>query len=471
LRISHVEADMAEIQPFRAFRYNTERLELKDLLTQPYDKITPAMQDRYYSASPANLIAVEKGKTFESDTPQNSVYTRAAAKLQEWINQKILIQDSTPAIYVYSQEYSVPGTNTRRERIGFIALGRLEDYDAKVVFRHERTLSAPKADRMELLRHTHIQTGQLFMLYDDRSDRIEHLLRTVTGKATPPNELRDEYDVLHRLWPVSDPAFVSRIQSEMAQKGLVIADGHHRYETALNYRNESRDKAGKADPHAASEFAMMTFINSHSKGLTILPTHRLIRHVSNFNFEAFRKKIAAFFDWYSYPFQNADERQASHAEFQKDLEGRSHERRAIGIYPGSSPQGGAFYLFLLKRDAELETLLPGVSESQRELDVVLLHRLILDKGLGITPEAVTAEKNVSYERELDSSIAAVDRGEAQLACLLNPVRVEQVMQIALGGDVLPQKSTDFYPKMLSGIAIYRVDGRIGMGAEKASQRT
>lgn len=460
---------MAEIQPFRAFRYNTEGVELKDVLTQPYDKITPAMQNRYYSANPANLIAVEKGKTFESDTAQDSVYTRAAVKLQEWITEKILVQDSAPGIYVYSQEYNVPGTTARRERIGFIALGRLEDYDSKVVFRHERTLAAPKADRMELLRHTHVQTGQLFMLYDDPSDRIEHLLRTVTGKAAP-NELRDEHDVLHRLWPVADRAFVSRIQNGMAKKNLVIADGHHRYETALNYRNECRDKTAKTDPHAASEFAMMTFINSHSKGLTILPTHRLIRNVSNFNFENFRKKVSAFFDWYSYPFQNAEERKASYAEFRRDLAGRGYERRAIGIYPGPSPQGGAFYLFLLKRDAELDMLLPDVSESQCQLDVVLLHRLILDKGLGITPEAVTAEKNITYEREMDSAIADVDRGEAQLACLLNPVRVEQVMQIALAGDVLPQKSTDFYPKMLSGIAIYRVEGRIEMDVEKASPR-
>lgn len=457
---------MAEIQPFRAFRYNTERFELRNVLTQPYDKITPTMEKRYYTASPANLIAVEKGRSFEIDTPGNNVYTRAATKVAEWIADKILVQDATPCIYIYSQEYLVPGTQTRRERIGFIALGRLEDYDAKVVFRHERTLSAPKADRMELLRQTRAQTGQLFMLYEDTTARIDSILNEMARK-TPPIELHDEHDVVHRLWPVSDRAFVQRIQREMSEKKLVIADGHHRYETALNYRNECRAQAGKTGPYAACEFAMMTFINSHSKGLTILPTHRVVRNLHHFNFERFREKVSPFFDWYSYPFQSADERGAAYAEFSKDLEARGRGRRAIGIYPGAGAQGGAFYLFLLKRDVELESLLPDVSESQRQLDVVLLHRLILDQGLGITAEAVTAEKNVSYEREMEAAIAAVDGGEAQLACLLNPVRVEQVMQIALGGDVLPQKSTDFYPKMLSGIAIFRLEGNLDTQPQNA----
>ncbi|MGA6959508.1 MAG: DUF1015 domain-containing protein, partial [Candidatus Acidiferrales bacterium] len=411
----------------------------------------------YYAASPYNLIAIEKGRTSPSDTPENNVYTRAGNKIKEWIAEKILLQDVTPAIYVYSQEYLVPGTHTRKVRIGFIALGRVEDYDAHVVFRHERTLSAPKADRIELLRHTHAQTGQLFMLYDDAPRRIDNLLEEI-AKQPATNELHDEFGVTHRLWPVTDIANIRRIQSAMADKKLIIADGHHRYETALNFRNESRAGAAGAspDPYAAPEFAMMTFINTHSRGLTILPTHRLICNLPDFNFDKFRQNVAQAFDWYSYPFQNPEERATAFAEFRKDLEKVNHGRRAIGIYPG----GGAFYLFLLRRDADLEAMLPDVSEAQRGLDIVLLHRLIIEKGLGISAEAVAAEKNVGYEREMDAALAAVDRGEAQLACLLNPVRVQQVADIALGGDVLPQKSTDFYPKLLSGIAIYQVAGHV-----------
>jgi uncharacterized protein (DUF1015 family) len=446
---------MAEIHPFRAFRYDTNRVSLDQVLTQPYDKITPPMQERYYAASPYNLIAVEKGKVLPGDSPTNNVYTRAAQKMEEWIAQKILVQDAAPGIYVYAQEYLVPGMQTRKVRTGFIALGRIEDYEAQVVFRHERTHSAPKADRIELLRHTHAQTGQLFMLYDDASRKIETWLDEISRRSAPL-ELHDEFGVTHRLWPATDAAFLRNIQKEMSARKLVIADGHHRYETAMNYRDECRARLSRPEPLAAHEFAMMTFVNAHSKGLTVLPTHRLVRDLPDFNFEHFRKALERNFDWYSYPFQNPDERAVSYAEFRRDLVGTNHGRRAIGIYP----RGGPFYLFLLRRDADLEQLLPDVSEAQRGLDVVLLHRLILDRGLGITAEAVTAEKNIGYEREMDAAIAAVDSGEAQLACLLNPVRVKQVMDIALGGDVLPQKSTDFYPKLLSGLAIFRVEGQI-----------
>ena len=453
------EAQMAEIHPFRAFRYDTNRVSLEQVLTQPYDKITPEMQERYYTASPYNLIAIEKGKAFPDDTPQNNVYPRAARKLEEWIAQRILVQDAVPSIYVYSQEYVVPGTASRRTRIGFIAAGRVEDYEAHVVYRHERTLSRPKADRIELLRHTRAQTGQLFMLYDDSSRPIGTLLEEA-ARATKPIELHDEFQVTHRLWPVSDRALIGRLQKEMAGKKLLIADGHHRYETALNYRNECRERAEKSgsaiDRFAAYEFAMMTFINTHSKGLTILPTHRVIRNVANFDFERFRTAVAPYFDWYSYPFADAEERRASFAEFRKDLESVNHGRRGIGVYAG----GGAFYLFLLRRDVDLESLLPDLSEAQRDLDVVLLHRLMLEKGLGITAEAVTAENNVTYEREMTVAVTAVDGGGAQIAFLLNAVRVKQVADIALGGEVLPQKSTDFYPKLLSGLTVYRLEGRL-----------
>lgn len=444
---------MAEIQPFRAFRYDTGKVKLADVLTQPYDKISSAMQEKYYAASPYNLISVEKGKVFADDTAENSVYSRAAKKVEDWIAQKILVQDAAPGIYVYTQEFSVPGTQTRRARMGFIALGRLEDYEAKVVHRHERTLPAPKADRIELQRRTRAQTGQLFMLYDDPARKIEILLEETTRKPAPA-ELNDEYGVTHRLWPVTDAALIERVQKEMTEQKLVIADGHHRYETALHLRNEARKLRGQANPMAAEEFAMMTFVNTHSRGLTILPAHRLLLNRANFDFENFRNAVSPWFDWYSYPFTNQEERAAACEEFLRDLESDKHRRRAIGIYAG----GSAFYLFLLRRDADLESLLPDISDAQRGLDVVLLHRLILEKGLGITPEAVAGEKSVGYEREIGVAFAAVDQGSAQMAMLMKAVRVQQVMDIALGGDVMPQKSTDFYPKLMSGIAIFRPEG-------------
>src|SRR5947209_8485319 len=331
---------MAEVFPFQAYRFNPARVDLAKVLTQPYDKITPAMQERYYALASQNLIAVEKGKAYSDDTPANNVYTRAAQALKNWITQGALVRDAVPSIYIYLQDYQVPRTRERKVRKGFIALGRVEDYAGGVVFRHEQTLAGPRADRLELLRHTRAHTGQLFMLYADPQQRIDALLEQAS-RAPAPVEVRDEYDVVHRLWPVADAQTIECIRNEMADKKLVIADGHHRYETALAYRNECR-----------------------------------------------------------------------------------------------------------------AALVPGVPAAQRQLDVVLLHRLVLEKGLGITAQAVAMEKNITYEREMDAAIAAVDRGQAQLCCLLNPVRVEQVAKIALGGEVLPQKSTDFYPNLLSGLAIY-----------------
>src|SRR6202048_348125 len=264
---------MAQVHPFRAFRYNPARAAFDRVLTQPYDKISPAMQEKYYAADPHNLITIEKGRVFPNDSAQNNVYTRAASALEDWIRNNIVVQDPAPSFYAYTQEYTVPRSEERRTRRGFIGAGKLEDYSAGIVFRHEQTLSGPKADRLELLRHTRTHTGQLFMLYSDAERRGDAILAEAESSSAPATELRDEYSVVHRLWVVADAERVAAIQPAMADQKLVIADGHHRYETALNYRNERRSQAGHGDPNAPYEFAMMTFINRGSEGLPILPTH------------------------------------------------------------------------------------------------------------------------------------------------------------------------------------------------------
>ncbi len=441
---------MAEIFPFRAYRYNPARVEPAKVLTQPYDKITPAMAEKYAAASPYNLIPVEKGKTFPEDSPANNVYTRAAKALEDWIHAGVVVQDRAPSLYAYFQEYTVPGTKDRRVRKGFIATGRIEDYSAKVVFRHEQTLSGPKADRLELLRHTQTHTGQLFMLYNDPAGRVDALLDAAAG-GKPAVEIRDEYDVVHRLWPVTDAPVIETIQRELADKKLVIADGHHRYETALAYRNECRERAGKVDLNAPYEKVMMSLFNSAGKGLTILPTHRVVAHVPGFSPASFRATLANIFDVQSYPFTGAADRPQAFEKFRRDLH-QGQQQRAVGVYAGD----GAFTIFVLKKGANLETLLPDVSQAQRQLDVVLLHRLILERGLGITADAVKTEKNITYEREMDAAIAEVDQGRAQVCFLLNSVSVETVAGMAMAGEVLPQKSTDFFPKLMSGITMYRL---------------
>jgi uncharacterized protein (DUF1015 family) len=451
---------MAQVHPFQAFRYNPQRVPFERVLTQPYDKISPSMQDNYYAADPHNLISVEKGRSYPTDSPQNNVYTRAAAALASWIRDSVVAQDAVPSFYAYTQEYTVPGTAEQRTRRGFIGAGKLEEYSAGVVFRHEHTLSAPKADRLELLRHTRTHTGQLFMLYSDPQRRIDAILKDAESVA-PATALGDEYGVTHRLRIIADHDRTAAIKSVMEEQKLVIADGHHRYETALTYRNERRLTAGGLHPsapyaEAPYDFAMMTFVNTSSEGLTILPTHRLAANLHDFSWSEARRYLEPWFEAQAFPFADDQQKAEAQNKFLAHLQ-QVRGQRAIGVYPAAEHAKRAYYVLTLRRGVDLSQLLHGVSPLQRELDVVLLHDGILEPAFGITPQAVTAERNLSYEREATAAFEAVDRGAAQIAFLLNPVDVDQVMRIATAGEVMPQKSTDFYPKLLSGITMYRVD--------------
>jgi uncharacterized protein (DUF1015 family) len=439
---------MALVQPFRAYRYNPALAPFEKVLTQPYDKITPVMQEKYYAADPHNLIAIEKGRVQKDDTPQNNVYTRAAASLNAWIAEHVIQQDSTPAFYAYSQEYEVPGTSQRRTRLGFIGIGRLEEYSANVIFR-------PKADRLELRRHTRTHTGQLFMLYSEPKRRVDAVLEEVQSTISPVTQLTDEYGVIHRLWLVADPRHIGSIQTAMADQKLVIADGHHRYETSLNFRNENRTRAAKLIPDAPYEFSMMTFINTRSEGLTILPTHRVVANLRDFSWSSVRRYLEPWFSTEVFPFEGESQRHETIAKFLQQL-AAAKSKRAIGVYPASENNNRAFYLLTMRPEADISQILPGLSPLQRELDVVLLHQGILEPALGITPHAVAAEANLSYEREASAALDAVERGAAQIAFLLNPVDVDLVVRVATSGEVMPQKSTDFYPKLLSGITMYRI---------------
>jgi uncharacterized protein (DUF1015 family) len=242
----------------------------------------------------------------------------------------------------------------------------------------------------------------------------------------------------------------------MARQKLVIADGHHRYETSLNFRNEHRARAAKPDPEAPYEFSMMTFINTRSEDLTILPTHRVVANLRDFSWSAVRRYLEPWFATETFPVQSADEVPLARKQFLSRLsEAKPH--RAIGVYPASESSNRAFYLLTLRPEADLAQILPSLSALQRELDVVLLHQGILEPALGVTPQAVSSEANLIYERDASAALAAVDRCAAQIAFLLNPVDVDLVMDVATSGEVMPQKSTDFYPKLLSGITMYRVD--------------
>jgi uncharacterized protein (DUF1015 family) len=378
-----------------------------------------------------------------------SVYTRAARDLNAWREQGILIQEKDPCIFAYSQRFKVPGTEIVKERRGFIGLGKLHEYQEQVVFRHEQTLSKPKGDRLNLLKATHAHFGQIFMLYSDPAGSVEKILYDDNGTADA--EVTDEYGVLHRVWKIADPAVINLLTTAMADKKLIIADGHHRYETALNYSKEHAAKAAAKAEHSTSDLpqpaypeaaVMMTFVNMDSDGLVILPTHRVVHSLEGFDSAGFRAKAEEFF--------TVDKLAESDAtSYMVTLSAESSPAFVAVLSDGA---------YLLR--AKPETCLPALGflpERQRQLDLSFLHSIVLDRLLGLDAEKVREQTNLRYLRDAGEAVELVKRGEANVTFLTNPVTMEQLREVAFAGDVMPQKSTDFFPKLMSGLTIYSLD--------------
>ncbi len=451
---------MARIYPFRALRYDPARVDLPAVVTQPYDKITPEMQQRYYGASPYNLVRVILGKHLPGDDDEHNVYTRAAETLNGWRRERILKEEPEPALYGYAQTYTVPGTEEVRERRGFIALGHLYDYADKVVYRHEQTFPKHKSDRLALFKATRAYCEQIYMLYSDPAFTAEKLIFGAgsAGEAkTPPDlSITDEYGVVHKVWKLTDPTLINLIVTAMADKKLIIADGHHRYETSVAYAYErsaqlklalslptmgedAKLSSGNLPVPAFPEAAMMmTFVNMDAPGITILPTHRVISGLTDFSTESFLTRAEEFFE--IEPLVTSD------------------------LEPLTAHHGTAFIAVtedgthLLKaKPAPVSDALKDISARQALLNVVQLHRIVLDRLLGLDQETITRLGNVRYLRDAAEASELVHAGQADIAFLIKPVTLDQLRDISLSGDVMPQKSTDFYPKLLSGLAIYALD--------------
>jgi uncharacterized protein (DUF1015 family) len=433
---------MADILPFRALRYDLQRVTASQVVTQPYDKITPAMQEHYYAASPYNLVRIILGRREPGDNTTNDVYTRAAAYARQWREEAILRQDSLPSVYAYSQAFTAP-SGTSFERRGFIALGRVEDYSSKVVCRHEQTLAKPRADRLDLLRATRVHYEQLFLLYED-SGEIDGLL-TGGSTTTPIIDVADEYRVAHRVWQISDPGVIASIRDRMRAKKLVIADGHHRYETALNFRDECRALAPTAGAQAPYEFVMMTFVNMNDPGLLVLPTHRVVHSLDSFSVSDFQNSSRAYYEV-------------------EEIDPALDATRAATILRDRGRAGTALLAVTANRAFVLHSPKPagtkffaGLSPRQQSLDVVQLHKCLLEGALKLSEESIRNQQNLAYMRESSEALVQVRKGAADVAFLMNPCRVQQVRDIAFAGEIMPQKSTDFYPKLLSGLTAYALD--------------
>ena len=476
---------MARLYPFRALRYDPTRVNMTDVVTQPYDKITPAMQDAYYAASPYNLIRVILGKHNPTDTAAENVYTRAASTLNEWRAEGILKEESEPALYGYAQTYKVPGTEEIRERRGFIALGLLHDYADKVVYRHEQTFPKHKSDRLALFKATRAYCEQIYMLYSDPTFTAEKAI--FESGAAPELEITDEYNVLHRVWKVTDPTLITRVLSAMDDKWLLIADGHHRYETSTTYMHERAAELGldeaalsknlssrpelpsqnlssrpersaverpagepaqlpaPAFPEAAM---MMTFVNMDAPGITILPTHRVAFGLIGFNGREFATKAEHYFTV-----------EEIHATPSGHYPGAENLLKHLNDTPGiafiAATRDGDF--LLTPKPEAIAPLLTNLSPRQQQLDVTQLHKVVLEKLLGLNEETIRAGQNIRYLREASDALQQLGSGNADVAFLIKPVTLAQMRDISLNLEVMPQKSTDFYPKLLSGLAMYTLD--------------
>lgn len=444
---------MAKVFPFHGYRYNPDKIkDVSAVVTQPYDKINQALQERYYAAHDRNVVRIIRGKEQQGDDEDNSKYTRAAGCLNQWIQDETFTREGKPAIYAYYQDYVLP-SGARKTRRGFVAMCELMDYGEGGVKPHEKTLAGPKADRLNLLRATQAQFGQIFMLYSDPENSINDILAEA-AREKPLVEAFVGDDEHHRVWAVTDPEGIALIQKVMADKPIFIADGHHRYETALNYRNEMRAKGFRCEGPETFNRRMMTFVNMDDKGLTIFPTHRLVFDVPGFEPELLLKQLGDFFDIRECPFDEPTEEQVR-TEFLEDLKVEGMAAHCLGMYIAREK---TYRLLTLKNPNDIDKVMTEDRPSSwKQLDVSILHLMIMDRFLGIGPRELEAQTNVHYERSAEDAIEKVRAGDYQLTFLMNPTRIQQVKDIALAGEKMPQKSTDFYPKLLTGLVFVKLN--------------
>jgi uncharacterized protein (DUF1015 family) len=435
---------MAKIAPFRGIRYNAHKVgDLSKVVSQPYDRVRYGLQEQYYALHPYNIVRITKGREYENDGPDHNVYTRAHDYYHTWLDAGYLLRDTEPALYVYHQTFALPD-GAELTRRAYITALELVDFAEGIVLPHERTLSGPKADRLNLLRATAVNFGQIFMLYPDAENRIHNLFDTAIMGRPADIDVRElfEKDVRQQVWVVSDPEVIAAVVAEMAPKrGLIIADGHHRYETALNYRNEMRQQHPGVPANAGFNFRMVTMVSMDDPGLTILPTHRLIQSYTAKTTAQILADAAEYF--YVAPMTSRAALEAAMAE-------ATLTDRRIGFYDG------AYHLLRLRDPQLMAEAVPDRAEEWRMLDVSILHELLIERVLGISKERVEAKENIDYHRDLDLALSEVDQGKAVCVFIMNPTRMGEVKACSEKGEKMPQKSTDFYPKVITGLVAMAV---------------
>jgi uncharacterized protein (DUF1015 family) len=429
---------MAKIRPFRGVRYNPEKIpDLSAVVSQPHDRVRHGLQERYYNLSPYNIARIIKGKEYADDAEQNNRYTRALDAYRSWLRDGILVREDAPALYILRQTFFLPDGSTRTRQALITAL-ELARFDEGIVLPHERTLAKSMTDRLNLLHATAANFGCVFTLYP--GDGINKLLNTAIERQ-PPSELRElfENEVHQQLWVVTDPDVIAAVTEAMApRRNLIIADGHHRYETGLKYRDEMRAKHPKASPNAGFNYLLVALVSMNDPGLVILPTHRLIRSHGTMTGAQVLEKAKDYFE-----VTPVADRTALEAALRAGQ--GPHPCPFFGFHDGTSA------VLTLRDPAVMERLLPDRTPDWRMLDVAVVHELFIERVLDISKEAVAQDGQVDFLRDPQMGYDAVARGEADFFLVMNPTRIKQVQACSTAGERMPQKSTDFYPKMISGL--------------------
>jgi uncharacterized protein (DUF1015 family) len=436
---------MSEIQPFQGLRYNTLKVDLKDIITEPYDRITPSMQEDYYRRSPYNIVRIILGKDNDPEHPEKDKYKRADIYLEKWEKEEILIKEEKKALYVYDQEFKVDGTVKKRR--GLVARVKLEEFSSKKVLPHEKTFPKHKEDRLRLLRATETNTEQVFLLYTDDEKKVGRVIEQAIKKAELAAQVKDEDGFQHRLWVIKDEKDTSRIQEAMAQKILIIADGHHRYETSLNYRAEMIQRLRAVKGDEPFNYIMMTLFDLNDPGLVILPTFRLVKGLEKLSEESFKKPFSGHFEISEISWSSLADK-ATLDKVRARIENESH---TYGVFLTGLKK--ILFLRLKSEDSLDREVGQDQSREWKRLDVAILHSLIIDKLARLTGGPFVQEESVGYIRNLEEGLKKVAQGEWQMIFLLKPCSLQQIRQVVEKGELMPHKSTDFFPKLKSGLVL------------------
>lgn len=423
---------MADIRGFRGLCYNPAKIDqMSDVIAPPYDVISTEQKKELLARNPYNIVRLILP---DGDDP----YDNARNTLQEWIAQQILTRDPEPAIYCYHQTFRTP-EGEEKTRKGFLALIRLVEFNAGIVLPHEATLAAPKEDRLQLLRAAKTNFSPIFSLYSDPDLMIEKLLEPFT--SMPPRvKVKDSDGILNTFWAVSDPDAVHKVASLMKNNWVLIADGHHRYESCLMYRKERLRE--NPDPEAPFHFTLMFFCNINQPGITVLPYNRAVLNLPDFQTDSILRRASEFFE--IKPFEDPSK---AHSELRR---AGSSTTAFLARFAGTEK----LHLFRLKHDISLGSLYsPGTSEAVQKLDVNVLHKVFLEKILSISEEDIRNQKYLKYYKNAQEEQKDFEQGKLQIAFFLNPTKVEQVVEVSKAGHKMPQKSTFFYPKLMTGFVL------------------